>query len=59
VKRGIARSEIKADTDPVQLAVVIMSMIEGAILQAKVHGRSTELKIAMDYLAAIIEATRK
>lgn len=59
VKRGMARSEIKADTDPVQLAVVIMSMIEGAILQAKVHGRSTELKIAMDYLAAIIEATRK
>lgn len=58
VKRGIARTEIKADTNPVQLAVVMMSMIEGAIMQAKVSGRSTELKIAMDYLATIIEATR-
>jgi len=54
VKRGIERKEIKASADPVQIAVVIMSMIEGAIMQAKVTGRSTELNIAMDYLEQII-----
>jgi len=50
IKRGIEREEIKAETDPVEVAVIIMSLIEGAIMQAKVTGRSTELKIAMDFL---------
>jgi TetR/AcrR family transcriptional repressor of nem operon len=58
VKRGITRAEIKADTDPQQLAVIIMSMIEGAVMQAKVNGRPTELKIAMDYLEELIENKR-
>jgi len=50
IKRGIARSEIKADTNPTEIAVVMISMIEGAFMQAKVTGKTTELKIAMDYL---------
>lgn len=50
VKRGIEREEIKADTNAVEVAVIIMSLIEGAIMQAKVTGRSTELKVAMDFL---------
>jgi TetR/AcrR family transcriptional regulator, transcriptional repressor for nem operon len=54
VKRGIARGEIKADTNPTQLAVVLMSMIEGALMQAKLTGKTTELKIAMDYLEKLI-----
>jgi TetR/AcrR family transcriptional regulator, transcriptional repressor for nem operon len=54
VKRGIERKEIKSTVQPTQVAVVIMSMIEGAIMQAKVAGRSTELKIAMDYLENFI-----
>src|SRR5689334_3337414 len=40
IKRGIARKEIKPHTDPASIAVVIMSMIEGAIMQAKVTGRN-------------------
>ena len=59
VKRGIARNEIKKDTDPAEIAVIIISMIEGAFMQAKVTGRTTELKIAMDYLIKIITGLRK
>jgi TetR/AcrR family transcriptional regulator, transcriptional repressor for nem operon len=56
VRRGIERKEIKPDTDPGEVAVVIMSIIEGAIMQAKVTGRSTELKIAMDFLGKWIRS---
>lgn len=54
VKRGIERKEIKKDTNPTQVAVVMMSMIEGAVMQAKVNGKATELKIAMDFLEQMI-----
>jgi len=54
IKRGIGRKEIKPDTNAAEIAVVLMSLIEGAIMQAKVTGKSTELKIAMDYLEKII-----
>jgi TetR/AcrR family transcriptional repressor of nem operon len=55
VKRGIERKEIKSDTNPDEVAVIMMSIIEGAIMQAKVIGRSTELKIAMDFLERFIK----
>lgn len=58
VKRGIERNEIKPATDPKQLAVIIMSVIEGAIMQAKVTERSAELKIAMDFLERMINDIR-
>lgn len=54
VKRGISRKEIKASTNPAEVAVVIMSIIEGSVMQAKVSGKSTELRIAMDYLDKMI-----
>lgn len=54
VKRGMARKEIKEDTDPTAIAVIMISMIEGAFMQAKVTNRTKELKIAMDYLEKII-----
>jgi len=50
VKRGIERGEIKAGTNPAEVAVILMSLIEGAIMQAKVTGKPTELKMAMNYL---------
>jgi TetR/AcrR family transcriptional regulator, transcriptional repressor for nem operon len=59
VKRGIERKEIKDTAVPAEIAVVIMSMIEGAIMQAKVTGKSTELRIAMDYLEKIIMSLKK
>ncbi|MBO9594328.1 MAG: TetR/AcrR family transcriptional regulator [Niabella sp.] len=56
VKRGIARGEIKPDTNPTQVAVVLISLIEGAFMQAKVTERTTELKMAMNYLEAMIRS---
>jgi len=55
IKRGIERGEIKPQTDPTTVAVVVMSLIEGAVMQAKVTGRSTELKIAMNFLVQLLE----
>ncbi|WBS74112.1 TetR/AcrR family transcriptional regulator [Elizabethkingia meningoseptica] len=54
VKRGIARNEIKEDTNPEEIAVIMISMIEGAFMQAKVNNRMTELKIAMSFLEKLI-----
>lgn len=58
VKRGIQRNEIKPDTDPREFAIILMSLIEGAIMQAKVTGKSTELKIAMNYLEKLIQGLK-
>lgn len=54
VKRGIERQEIKADTSPVEVAVIIISLIEGALMQAKVANQATELRMAMNYLEKMI-----
>lgn len=54
IKRGIQRGEIKPETKPTEIAVIIMSLIEGAIMQAKVSGRPTELNIAMNFLEKLI-----
>jgi AcrR family transcriptional regulator len=54
IKRGITRGEIKKDTDPTEFAVILMSLIEGAIMQAKVTGRSKELLLAMKFLRTLI-----
>lgn len=55
VKRGIARKEIKEDTNPSEIAVIVISMIEGAFMQAKVTNRTKELKVAMDFLERMIK----
>ncbi len=54
INRGIERKEIKAKTDPTQVALVMISMIEGAIMQAKVTGRYSDLRITMDFLEKMI-----
>jgi len=54
VKRGIERKEIKPATNPSEIALVMMSLIEGAVMQAKVTGRSAELKVVMNYLRKLI-----
>jgi AcrR family transcriptional regulator len=58
IKRGIERKEIKADTNPEAVAVVMISIIEGAFMQAKVTNRTKELKIAMEFLEKIITALK-
>lgn len=58
INRGIKRGEIKPDTNPAEVAVVLMSVIEGAIMQAKVTGKPTELKIAMGFLEKFINGLK-
>ena len=55
INRGIQRREIKPGTNPSEIAIIMMSLIEGAIMQAKVTGRSVELKVAMDFLEKLIK----
>jgi TetR/AcrR family transcriptional repressor of nem operon len=59
IKRGMARGEIKSDTDPTEVTVVLISLIEGAFMQAKVTGKTSELNIAMDYLERLILNLKK
>lgn len=58
VKRGIERKEIKKETDATEIAVLTISIIEGAVMQAKVVGKATELRIAMNFLEKMILALK-
>ena len=58
IKRGIERKEIKKETNPTQFAVIMMSLIEGAIMQAKVTGKATELSMVMDFLENLIRGLK-
>lgn len=57
VKRGIERKEISAKTNAAEFAVIIISVIEGAVMQAKVTGRSADLNTGMNFLEDYIRAT--
>jgi TetR/AcrR family transcriptional repressor of nem operon len=59
IKRGIARNEIRPNTDPTEVAVILISLIEGAFMQAKVTGKTSELNIAMDSLEKLILGVKK
>jgi AcrR family transcriptional regulator len=54
VERGKARGEIMPETNADQVAVIISSLIEGAIMQAKLNQRANDLCIAMDFLESYI-----
>lgn len=58
IKRGIERNEIKPDTNPTETAVIMISLIEGAVMQSKVTGKSTELRIAMNFLENLIRGLK-
>lgn len=54
ILKGIAEKEIKASTDPSQVATILTSLIEGAVLQAKLTGKSDDLEVAMNFLEQLI-----
>ncbi len=58
LKRGIQRGEIKKETNTTEFAIMLMALIEGAVMIAKVHGKSTELKMAMNVLQRQILALK-
>ncbi|NAW50330.1 TetR family transcriptional regulator [Elizabethkingia argentiflava] len=54
IKRGIERKEIKADTHAMEVAVVMVLLIESAVMQTKVSESTSELNIAMGFLEKLI-----
>ncbi|MDI9256807.1 TetR/AcrR family transcriptional regulator [Flavobacterium sedimenticola] len=58
IHTGIEKGEIKPETDATQLTYILMSIIEGAVMQAKVTGNPEVLKITMDFLEKKIQEIR-
>ncbi|TRX37234.1 TetR/AcrR family transcriptional regulator [Flavobacterium sp. ZT3R18] len=55
IEIGIETKEIKANTNAAEFSAILMSLIEGAVMQAKVTGSSTVLNITMDFLEKMIK----
>lgn len=58
VNSGIKSDEIKADVNAADFAIVLMSLVEGSVMQAKISGKSTELNITMNFLESMINGMR-
>ncbi|GIZ09056.1 TetR/AcrR family transcriptional regulator [Flavobacterium sp. UMI-01] len=54
IDRGIERQEVKSTTNASDFAFIMMSLIEGAMMQAKVTGDPEVLKVSMSYLEKLI-----
>jgi AcrR family transcriptional regulator len=59
IVRGIERKEIKSDTNPGEMAIVMTLMIEGALMQAKVSGKMNALRTAMSFLENLILTSKQ
>jgi AcrR family transcriptional regulator len=59
ITNGIENKEIKANTNASEFASVLMSLIEGAIMQAKVTGKTTELNATMNFLENLIKNIKR
>lgn len=55
IEIGIKTKEIKTSTNASEFSAILMSLIEGAVMQAKVTGNSTVLNITMDFLEKMIK----
>lgn len=54
LKKGIETKELKPDINIEEFVTVLVSLIEGGVMQAKVSGQITPLKITMQYLDKMI-----
>lgn len=54
LKKGIETKELKPDIDIEEFVTVLVSLIEGGVMQAKVSGQIAPLKISMQYLDKMI-----
>ncbi|MFH6990936.1 TetR family transcriptional regulator C-terminal domain-containing protein [Flavobacterium sp. FlaQc-48] len=60
IKEGISNNEIQQNTDPVQYAKIILSLIEGSSLLAFTHNDQTYIDNAMDFIdCSIFESIKK
>lgn len=56
---GIQRNEIKEETNANEFSYLLMSLIEGAVMQAKVTGNSEVLNVTMNHLEKMIKALKR
>jgi TetR/AcrR family transcriptional regulator, transcriptional repressor for nem operon len=50
IERGIAHGEFRVDTDAAQLATVMLSTLEGAVMMSKVCRDATHMRLAVVFL---------
>lgn len=55
IQTGIERKEIKADTNAHEFSYLLMSLIEGAMMQSKVTRNPEALRITMNHLEKMIK----
>lgn len=58
IKKGIEVKEINPCTNPAEFTAILISLIEGAVMQAKLTGQLTELNFSMNFLEAMIKNLR-
>jgi len=59
IEAGIEKKEIKASTNAGEFSAILMSLIEGAVMHAKVTGSTTVLNITMDFLENMIKDLKR
>ncbi|MDO8993000.1 TetR/AcrR family transcriptional regulator [Daejeonella sp.] len=55
VKKGIKTKEINPCTNAPEFTAILMSLIEGAVMQAKLTGQLTELNFSLSFLEDMIK----
>lgn len=55
VRRGQERGEIKASVDPEMFSMILISGLEGAIMQSKLYGHTGPMQQVTAYLKAYLE----
>jgi AcrR family transcriptional regulator len=58
VQRGIARQEIKPQTDPARVLTTLLATLEGAIMLSKLYGDSSYMEQAVEHLTSYVESLR-
>ncbi len=55
IQRGKEKGEIKPDVNAEMFSIVLISTLEGAIMQSKLYGNTMPMNQAVDYLTRYIE----
>jgi TetR/AcrR family transcriptional regulator, transcriptional repressor for nem operon len=59
IEKGIETKEIRSEVNSNDFATILMSLTEGAVMQAKVTGKSAELDVTMDFLVKLIRDLKR
>lgn len=59
LRSGIEKKEIKAGTDINEFTSVLIALIQGSVMHAKVTGKTSLLNTSMDYLEKMIKGLKR